>query len=43
MTDRARLLRALLRQNLLAFNQKVFHTLDPGTAYEHNWHLDHIC
>lgn len=43
MSDRARLLRALRRQDLAAFNQKVFHTLDPGTLYEHNWHLDHLC
>jgi hypothetical protein len=43
MSDRARLLRALRRQDLAAFNQKVFSTLDPGTTYEHNWHLDHVC
>ena len=43
MSDRARLLRALRRQDLATFNQKVFHTLDPGTTYEHNWHLDHMC
>ena len=43
MSDRARLLRALRRRELAAFNEKVFHTLDPGTLYEHNWHLDHLC
>jgi predicted phage terminase large subunit-like protein len=43
MTDRARLLRALLRQDLSAFSQKVFATLEPGTAYQHNWHIDHLC
>jgi hypothetical protein len=43
MSSRARLLRALRRRDLAAFNQKVFHTLDPGTLYEHNWHLDHLC
>ena len=43
MTDRARLLRAARRQDLAAFNQKVFQTLDPGTPYEHSWHLDHLC
>jgi predicted phage terminase large subunit-like protein len=43
MTDRARLLRAARRQHLAAFNQKVFQTLDPGTPYEHSWHLDHLC
>jgi hypothetical protein len=43
MADRARLLRAARRRHLVAFNEKVFHTLDPGTRYEHNWHLDHLC
>jgi predicted phage terminase large subunit-like protein len=43
MTDRSRLLRAARRQDLAAFNQKVFQTLDPGTPYEHSWHLDHLC
>jgi len=43
MADRARLLRAARRQRLVVFNEKVFHTLDPGTTYEHNWHLDHLC
>jgi hypothetical protein len=42
MSDRARLLRAVRRQHLAAFNEKVFQTLDPGTRYEHNWHLDHL-
>jgi hypothetical protein len=43
MTDRSRLLRALLRQKLSRFNEKVFRTLEPGTTYLHNWHLDHLC
>jgi predicted phage terminase large subunit-like protein len=43
MSDRARLLRALLRKNLPAFTEKVFTTLEPGTEYQHNWHVDHIC
>ena len=43
MADRARLLRAIRRRHLAAFNEKVFQTLDPGTRYEHNWHLDHLC
>jgi predicted phage terminase large subunit-like protein len=43
MSDRARLLRALRRQDLAAYNEKVFATLHPGTVYEHNWHLDHLC
>jgi predicted phage terminase large subunit-like protein len=43
MADPARLLRAARRRHLVAFNEKVFRTLDPGTCYEHNWHLDHLC
>jgi predicted phage terminase large subunit-like protein len=43
VTDRARLLRAARRQHLAAFNEKVFRMLDPGTPYEHSWHLDHLC
>jgi predicted phage terminase large subunit-like protein len=43
MSDRARLLRAARRQHLVAFNEKVFQTLDPGTRYEHSWYLDHVC
>src|SRR4051795_3696192 len=43
MTDRARLLRALLRHDLSVFSRKVFATLEPGTAYQHNWHIDHLC
>lgn len=42
MTDRARLLRALLRRDLSGFTQKVFATLEPGTPYAPNWHLDHL-
>ncbi|MGU3663336.1 phage terminase large subunit [Methylobacterium sp. A49B] len=42
MSDRQRLLRALLRQNLAAFAQKTFHALEPGTPYCHSWHLDHL-
>jgi predicted phage terminase large subunit-like protein len=42
MTDRARLLRATLRQSVSSFAQKSFATLEPGTPYHHNWHLDHI-
>jgi predicted phage terminase large subunit-like protein len=43
MTDRARLLRAFLREDLSVFSQKVFATLEPGTSYQHNWHIDHLC
>lgn len=42
MIDRHRLLQALLRRNLSAYIQKVFNTLEPGVAYSHNWHIDHI-
>ena len=38
-----RLLRAALRQELPCFVQKAFCTLEPGTAYQHNWHVDHLC
>lgn len=31
---------ALLRTRLAAFINKSFHTVDPGTKYLHNWHVD---
>lgn len=34
--------RGLLRNNLGAFTQKVFHTVDPQSQYQHNWHIDLI-
>lgn len=43
MSDRARLLRALLRQDLSCFVRKCLATLEPGTPYAHNWHIDHLC
>jgi predicted phage terminase large subunit-like protein len=43
MSDRGRLFRALLRQDLSCFVRKCFLTLEPGTSYKHNWHIDHIC
>lgn len=43
MVDRARLYHALLRQSMSAFVQKCFGTLEPGIAYLHNWHIDHVC
>ena len=43
MSDRARLLRAALRQDLSCFVRKCFATLEPGSSYHHNWHIDHIC
>src|ERR1700722_1234656 len=33
---------ALLRTRLAAFTQKTFRTVDPGTPYLHNWHVDLI-
>ncbi len=39
----SRLLRAALREDLSCFVQKTFCTLEPGTDYEHNWHIDHLC
>ena len=43
MTDLARVARALYRQHLPSFVEKTFRTLEPGKAYHHNWHIDHIC
>ena len=40
--DKNQLLDALLRQSLSAFVQKTFATVDPGTPYSHNWHIDLI-
>ena len=39
MTDEARLLRALLRQDPSSFIHKCFHTVAPGRRYRHNWHI----
>ncbi|MBP3955411.1 phage terminase large subunit [Gemmata sp. G18] len=33
---------ALLRTRLAAFTRKTFATVDPGTPYSHNWHVDLI-
>jgi predicted phage terminase large subunit-like protein len=35
-------LQAILRTDLAAFIQKVFHTVAPGDVYRHNWHLEAI-
>ena len=43
MSDHARPLRALLRQDLSCFVQKAFNTLEPGTLFEPNWHIQHLC
>ncbi|WP_433989466.1 hypothetical protein SuNHUV7_41060 (plasmid) [Pseudoseohaeicola sp. NH-UV-7] len=33
---------AVLRQDLSSFIQRVFATVDPSSAYQHNWHIDAI-
>ena len=38
-----RMVRAALRQELKCFVEKTFYTLEPGTAYQDNWHIDHVC
>jgi hypothetical protein len=39
MSDRKRLLQANLRTELVAFIERCFATLEPGTAYRDNWHI----
>ena len=43
MTEIERVARALYRQNLPCFVERVFRTLEPEKTYHHNWHIDHIC
>src|SRR3954470_19951493 len=38
--DQPRLLRALLRQDFVAFLEKVFATVSPGQRYLPNWHIE---
>lgn len=33
---------SLLKNDLSSFIAKVFHTVNPATAYLHNWHIDYI-
>lgn len=40
--DRGNVLRALLRTDLSCFIQRVMGTVDPGSRYLHNWHIDAI-
>ncbi len=40
MNDHATLVRALLRQNLVSFIQKVFYTVSPCRSYHNNWHIN---
>jgi predicted phage terminase large subunit-like protein len=42
MSDRQRLLRAVLRDDLPSFIAKCFLTLEPGRSYKDNWHIHHI-
>ena len=37
--DEARLLDAMLRQDLASFTAKVFHTVNPAGRYLDNWHI----
>ena len=41
MADQA-LLTAILRRDLASFIEQCFVTLEPGTAYQHNWHIEAI-
>ena len=41
--DEARLLEAILRQDLASFTAKVFHTVNPTARYLDNWHVQLIC
>ena len=43
MIDRARLARAFQRQDLLAFLERLFVALEPGTPFAPNWHYEHLC
>lgn len=43
MSDDRRLYEALLREDLRVFVERAFATLEPGTAYEDNWHIGHLC
>ena len=42
MLDAGRVARALYRQDLTSFVERVLRTLEPGKSYHHNWHIDHI-
>ncbi len=37
-----RLLQAYLRQDFAIYLEKVFRTLEPGTTFSANWHLEHL-
>jgi predicted phage terminase large subunit-like protein len=42
MLDEGRIARALYRQDLTCFVERVFRALEPGKTYHHNWHIEHI-
>lgn len=42
MKNKQKILHAALRTDLSLFIIKVFKTLNPGTEYKHNWHIDAI-
>ena len=42
MPDAAAAFRPLLRSDLSSFIQRAFLTVDPGSTYRHNWHVDAI-
>jgi predicted phage terminase large subunit-like protein len=42
MKDTAELLEAILREDFASFIGKVFSTINPGTEYHANWHIDLI-
>lgn len=35
-------MQAVLRTDLLSFAQHAFRTLEPGTPFQPNWHLEHV-
>lgn len=40
--DLVRVFNAVMRDDLSCFIQRVFATVDPGSTYHHNWHIDAI-
>jgi len=43
MKNDKKILGAILRNDFPCFIRKTFQTINPGIAYEHNWHIDLIC
>ena len=43
MKNDKKILGAILRNDFPCFIRKTFQTINPGIAYEHNWHRDLIC